>query len=93
MTNRELKQWQAVTNGSRHCWAEDSITRLNGQGALYYVGGATGCFMRITPEGKLTIGSYKGAFPHIGEACFQAEAEKTVVIIIRHFKKPVSLKG
>jgi hypothetical protein len=48
---------------------------------------------RGSAEEKLLIGSYKGAFPHIGEACFQAEAEKTVVIIIRHFKKPVSLKG
>lgn len=93
MTNRELKQWHAVTNGSRHCWAEDSITRLNGQGALYYVGGATGCFMRITPEGKLTIGSYKGAFPHIGEACFQAEAEKNCGNYYKAFEKACELGG
>ena len=93
MTKKELEQWQAVTNSSQYRWVEDRITRLNGRGMLYYTGGEDGCFMRITPEGNLTIGIYEGAFPHIGEACFQVKAEKTVVIIIRHFKKPVSLKG
>lgn len=58
MTQKELEQWQAVTNVSRYCWVEDSITRLNGRGALYYIGGKDGCFMRATPEGKLTIGTY-----------------------------------
>lgn len=41
MTQKELEQWQAVTNVSRYCWVEDSITRLNGRGALYYIGGRT----------------------------------------------------
>ena len=76
MTQGEREQWRAVTNSSRHQWREDSVTRQNGRGALYYLGGQDGYFMRVTPEGKLSIGIYEGALPHIGEACFTAKAEK-----------------
>jgi hypothetical protein len=31
--------------------------------------------MRLSPDGKLTVGTYEGAFPHIGEAMFKQEAE------------------
>lgn len=52
------------------------MTQRNGHGMLYYLGGENGCFMRITPEGKLSIGTYEGAVPNIGEACFIVQAEK-----------------
>ena len=39
MTDLELKQWMAVTENSRYQWTQDEITRLNGRGALYYLGG------------------------------------------------------
>ena len=74
MTDLELKQWLAVTENSRYQWTEDEITRLNGRGALYYFGGEDGIYMRIQPEGKLSIGTYEGAFPHIGEALFKQKA-------------------
>ena len=93
MTQKELEQWQAVTNVSRYSWVEDSITRLNGRGALYYIGGKDGCFMRATPEGKLTIGTYEGAFPHIGEACFQAKAEKKCGSYYEAFQKACEIGG
>ncbi len=44
-------------------------------GSIYYTGGESGAFMRITAEGSLTVGTYEGAFPHIGEACFISKAE------------------
>lgn len=68
MTKKELEQWQAVTNSSQYRWVEDRITRLNGRGTLYYTGGGDGCFMRITPEGNLTIGIYEVLYP----ICFQS---------------------
>ena len=74
MTDTELKAWLAVTWDSRYRWTEDEITRLNGQGALYYYGGEDGIYMRIQPDGKLSIGTYEGALPHIGEAFFTPKA-------------------
>lgn len=76
MDKTEFERWQAVTGSSRHRWVEDSVTRLNGRGTLYYTGGETGIFMRITAEGNLMVGTYEGAIPHIGEACFTSEAER-----------------
>ena len=75
MDKTEFERWQAVTCSSQHRWVEDTVTRLNGRGALYYMGGESGAFMRIIAEGNLTVGTYEGAFPHIGEACFINKAE------------------
>ena len=74
MTDLELKQWMAVTEHSRYQWTEDQVTRLNGRGALYYFGGENGVYMRIQPGGTLSVGTYEGAFPHIGEAIFTQKA-------------------
>ncbi len=93
MTKKELEQWQVVTNSSQYRWVEDRITRLNGRGMLYYTGGGDGCFMRITPEGNLTIGIYEGAFPHIGEACFQVKAERKCSNYDEAFQKACELGG
>lgn len=76
MTDLECKQWMAVTANSQYQWTEDEVTRLNGRGALYYLGGTDGVYIRIQPEGKLSVGTYEGAIPHIGEALF---AQKAVV--------------
>lgn len=76
MTKQEFEYWQAITDGSAHRWVEDSITRLNGNGALYYIGGEDGVYMRLSPVGKLTVGTYEGAFPHIGEAVFSSKMER-----------------
>ena len=75
MTQHEFEYWQAVTESSAHKWVEDRVTRLNGNGALFYTGGEDGQYMRLSPEGKLTVGTYEGAIPHIGEAMFWRGAE------------------
>lgn len=75
MDKTEFDDWQAITQSSTHQWVEDSITRLNGNGGLYYTGGEDGCYMRLSPDGKLSVGTYEGAFPHIGEALFTRQAE------------------
>jgi len=74
MTDQELKQWLAVTENSRYQWTEDEITRRNGRGALYYFGGENGVYIQVQPDGELSLGTYEGAFPHIGEALFTRKA-------------------
>lgn len=76
MTDTELNTWLAVTQDSSYRWTEDEVTRLNDRGALYYYGGENGIYMRVQPDGKLSIGTYEGALPHIGEAFFTPKASK-----------------
>lgn len=75
MTEHEFEYWQAVMERSAHHWMEDDVTRLNGKGELYYTGGESGMYMRLYPDGKLSVGRYEDAFPHIGEALFKCAAE------------------
>lgn len=75
MTQHELEHWLKVTASSEYRWVEDEITRRGGRGALYYTGGEDGIYMRLSPDGRLTAGTYEGAFPHIGEALFTQKAE------------------
>uniref|UniRef100_S0DDR4 Uncharacterized protein n=1 Tax=termite gut metagenome TaxID=433724 RepID=S0DDR4_9ZZZZ len=74
MTKDEFAGWQAVTESNRFKWVEDEIFRLNGRGSFYYTGGEDGIYMKIHKDGKLEGGTYEGAVPHIGEACFQVKA-------------------
>ena len=53
MDQGEFEHWQAVTSSSRYLWVEDAVSRLNGRGCLYYSGGESGIYMRITPDGTL----------------------------------------
>ena len=75
MNQSEFDYWQAITKSSADGWVEDAVTRLNGKGALYYTGGEDGRYMRLSPDGKLTVGTYEVAFPHIGKAMINQEAE------------------
>lgn len=75
MNQHEFEYWKAVTDSSACRWVEDSITRLNGKGGLYYTGGENGRYMRVFPDGTLTVGTYEGAYPHIGKAIFRRQAE------------------
>lgn len=75
MTQHELEHWLKVTASSEYRWVEDEITRRGGRGALYYTGGEDGIYMRLSPDGRLTAGTYEGAAPHIGEALFTQKAE------------------
>jgi hypothetical protein len=70
MTNQEFAGWSAVTAGSGNLWTEDVIYRLNGRGAMYFIGGENGAYIRVGRDGVLEAGKYEGASPHIGEAMF-----------------------
>lgn len=65
-----------MTSSSQYLWVQDTVSRLNGRGCLYYSGGELGIYMRITPDGTLQVGNYEGAIPHIGEALFKPGAER-----------------
>ncbi len=93
MTDQEWKYWTSVTGNSQFRWTEDQITRLNGRGALYYFGGESGVYMRIQPEGTLCVGTYEGAFPHIGEASFTIKATEKYDSFDRAFQKAAELGG
>ena len=93
MTQKEFEYWQAVTGSSRHHWMEDPVTSLNGRGALYYTGGESGVYIRITEAGYLTVGTYEGAVPHIGEACFTKKAEHTFQDFNEGFQYACQLGG
>lgn len=93
MTDAEMKQWIAVTENSRYQWMADEITRWNGRGELYYFGGESGVYMRISLDGKLSIGTYEGALPHIGEASFTRKAVIDCGNSNQAFQKAVELGG
>lgn len=93
MEKQEFEYWQAVTQSSVHRWVEDAITRLNGGGALYYKGGEDGSFMRLSADGKLTVGTYEGAYPHIGEAFFMQQSEHQYDSFDEAFKAACQLGG
>ena len=93
MTELECKQWMAVTANSQYQWTEDEVTRLNGRGALYYLGGTDGIYMRIQPEGKLSVGTYEGAIPHIGEAFFVRKAVVDCGSFDQAFQKAAEMGG
>ena len=93
MTAAEMRQWLAVTENSRYQWIEDEVTRLNGCGALYYFGGEDGVYIRIQPEGELSVGTYEGAFPHIGEALFTRKSVMDCGDFNHAFQKAVALGG
>ena len=76
MDAQEFAHWRAVTESSTHRWVEDEIHRLNGRGLFYYTGGEDGIYMEISEDGRLAMGIYEGAIPHIGEAFFSQKAEK-----------------
>ena len=93
MTQHEFEYWQAVTQSSKYHWREDEITRLNGNGALYYTGGEDCHYMRLSPDGKLTVGTYEGAIPHIGEAMFRRSAEHQYTDFNAAFEAACKLGG
>ncbi len=93
MDKRELEYWQSVTEHSTYRWTEDSIIRLNSGEHLYYIGGENGHYMRLSQDGKLTVGNYEGAYPHIGEAVFYLRAEHQYLNINEAFQAACQLGG
>jgi len=70
MTTKEFDGWLALTKDSENNWREDIIYKLNRRGTLYHIGGVDGAYIKIQEGGYLSVGSYTGAYPHIGEALF-----------------------
>lgn len=66
MIQEEFDYWREITARSSCRWQEDTITILNGRDALYYMGGESGAFIRISPEGMLQMGTYKEAILDVG---------------------------
>lgn len=93
MSDSELKQWIAVTAASQHQWTEDEVTWRNGRGALYYLGGVDGIYIRIQPNGELSAGTYEGALPHIGEALFTRKMVMDCDNFDQAFQKAIELGG
>ena len=93
MNHEEFACWQAVTASSTGRWVEDAVTSQNGKGNLFYIGGEEGVYMRIYPDGRLSVGTYEYAFPHIGEAVFTAKVERHFANVEEAFQTAVQLGG
>ena len=93
MTREEFDGWRAVTEASRFQWTEDPISRLNNKGAMYYIGGEDGCYIDISKDGKVTVGTYEGAYPHIGEAAFYVKGTRQLKDFNEAFEYAIKLGG
>ncbi|MDL2232015.1 DUF3849 domain-containing protein [Ruminococcaceae bacterium OttesenSCG-928-L11] len=93
MNQQEFAVWTTKTQSSSHQWVEDDIFRQNGRGAMYYIGGEDGLYMKIASDGLLTAGDYKGAVPHIGEALFTVEAQRQYSDYNEAFTAALSIGG
>ncbi|MDR1205941.1 MAG: hypothetical protein LBL26_10755, partial [Peptococcaceae bacterium] len=60
--------WKNLTDGIPGNWREDKRYRRHRDGALYYIGGEDGQYMRIANDGLLTAGRYELARPGIEDA-------------------------
>jgi len=78
MTRREYDFWQEETQRSKSQWRMDEISLHNNNEYLFYKGGEHGFFIMIDVTGKIEIGNYIGAYPHIGEAVFNIRGTKTL---------------
>lgn len=75
MTEQEFRAWTEETARSTHHWRSDVIRESRGE-YLFYRGGKNGRYIKIDQTGRLTMGDYEGAIPHIGEASFTISFEK-----------------
>ena len=73
MDPQEFAAWTAVTQASRDAWVMDMVTYLNRHEMRFYTGGTAGRYLSITRDGLAVCGTYTGAIPHIGEACFHPQ--------------------
>lgn len=90
---KEFAIWQAMTKASQHSWAKDDVYHSKGEGAMYYIGGESGYFMRVSLGGLLTVGTYEGAVPHIGEALFKVSTSKQYNNFFKAFTSAIEVGG
>lgn len=93
MNQKEWESWKRVTASSTHRWVEDSIFYSSGRGAMYYTGGESGVYMKITKDGTFELGTYEGALPHIGEAFYTVELQKQCTDYNEAFQMACQLGG
>ena len=70
MTKEEFTSWSRETKRSETSWRLDEVRRHNSGELMFYKGGTDGIWIEIDNTGMTRGGSYAGAIPHIGEACF-----------------------
>ncbi len=71
----DLEAWSKHMRSRRGKWSLDQIHNgKNGQRLLAYLPDADdhtkGSYLDVTTAGVMTAGTFEGAIPHIGEACF-----------------------
>lgn len=76
MDMNEYRAWMAETKKSETQWNFDFISWHNKKEILAYTGGVNGQYVSIEQNGEMQIGTYEGAYPHIGEAIFKRRAHK-----------------
>ena len=69
MTKHEFVAWATHTDRSRRGWQRDDVLWHNRGTLLLYRGGEQGLYI-LVEQATVTVGSYRGAIPHIGEAMF-----------------------
>ena len=68
MTPEEFEAWKAETAKSQNAWRIDPCHDYP-EDTLIYRGGESGHYIMITLD-TVSLGTYEGAIPHIGEALF-----------------------
>jgi hypothetical protein len=75
MTPQEYAAWRDETLKSQRKWMMDVIHNKHDDCWFYFGGQEKGKFIMIT-DNTLSLGNYKYAYPHIGDAQFEVKAEK-----------------
>ena len=74
-TTTDLEAWSKHMRSRRGKWSVDQIhDGRNGKRLLAYLPDVAdhtqGSYIEVSRDGTLTAGTFEGAIPHIGEACF-----------------------
>jgi hypothetical protein len=69
-----MAKWRGETETAPGRWREDERYRRHSDGVLYYLGGDSGHYMRLTSDGRVTVGRYEFAKPGIKDAVLVAGA-------------------
>lgn len=72
--DKEFAGWKNLLDGTTGNWREDQRYRNKKDGALYYLGDESGCYMKMSRDGKLTVGRYELARPGIEDAVLFSRA-------------------
>ena len=71
MVSPDAYQWKAWTDRCGKSWRIDPIHNGVDRDLIAHIGGESGRYIMIDKDGTMRLGSYVGAYPHIGEAIFK----------------------